>query len=169
MQNHCVACRKQFHDGDQVQRLPPLEEIRRGEKSGLLGAYPLDNTPEDDQDLVHHDFGCYEIFFSPADNPFLFDAIVKQVEEARESEIRDEIRDELATKFEEVKEMISERNFNFCVDCWANLDEDEPPYCLWCKDTQYVWMHQTPQGMILCCTRCNKYWNDQEEELSPPR
>jgi hypothetical protein len=99
----------------------------------------------------------------------MYDSIVKSVADEREKDIRDEVRDEFSQQFEVVKEMISEQRFNFCVDCWANIEEDEPPYCLWCKATDYVWMHQKPQGMIFCCTRCNKYWDDQEEELDPPR
>ena len=184
----CAACRKEFQEGDEVQRVPPLEVVLRGEKSGILGIYPykgggirfdsLDMTHHDPRrdeeggidslDFVHHNHRCYEKYFSPVDNPFLYDAIAKLVETEKEEQIREEIREELRDRFDTIKEMISDHQFNFCVDCWANLDEDEPPYCLWCKSPDNVWMHQKPQGMILCCTACNRYWNDQEEELAAP-
>jgi len=170
MQKKCASCHQEFREEDEVQRVPPLEKVRRGQKSGELGVYPsTDKVHPDDQDLLHNKHGCYEKFFSPMDNPFLYDAISNRVYIEREDQIREEVQEEMMNRFDEVKEMISERKFNFCVDCWADLEEDEPPVCLWCKSPDYVWMHQRRQGMMFCCTRCNKYWNDQEEEMDPPR
>lgn len=165
----CAACRKDFQDGDDVQPVPALERVLRGEKSGALGVYPQGETvPHDEQDFIHHDYHCYEMFFSPTEG-FLYDSVIKQMGEEWGDTNKDEIREEYSQKFEEVKEMIGQQNFQFCVECWAELDADEPPVCLWCKSPDFVWMHQKPQGMIFCCTRCNKYWDNEEEELEPPR
>jgi hypothetical protein len=165
----CAACRVEFKHGDEVQRVPPIERALRGEKSGVLGIYPM--SPEvavEDQDLLHNNYSCYEQYFSPLDNPFMYDALAKVVECEKEGEIYDEVREDFTTKFEMVKEMVGEQNFNFCVECWADLEVKEPPVCLWCKSPDFVWLHEKLQGTILCCTRCGKYWDDQEEELFFP-
>lgn len=164
----CSSCNQAFHEGDEVQRVPPLEVVLRGEKSGELGVYLTgDQTPLEDQEILHHRYGCYEKYFSPMENPFLYDTLANQVYEEKEGEFREEIRDEFASRFEEVKEMISSQNFNFCVECWKELEEDEPPYCLWCKSPDFVAMHQKKQGLTFFCAPCNKYWDDQENEISP--
>lgn len=164
----CAACNQPFHEGDEIQRLPPLELALRGEKSGELGIYSTreGQVDYDDQDLVHHKYGCYEKYFSPLDNPFLYDSIANRVYEEREEQFKDEVREEFAQKFEEVKEMISEQKFSFCVECWKELEEDEPTYCLWCKSPNFVCMHQRRQGMTFFCAPCNKYWDDQENEIT---
>lgn len=165
----CVACNGDLKEGAEVHRIPPTERVLLGEKSGVLGIYPQGETvPPENQDIIHHNYSCYEKYFSPMDNPFLYDSITKEMGEMMEKEIREEVREELASQFEDLKEMVGQKNFNFCVDCWANLEPDEPPVCLWCKRPDHVWMHQKLQGTVLCCTACNKYWDDREDELPPP-
>ncbi len=163
---NCAACKHPFKLGDKVQRVPPLEEIRKGAKSGELGTYSIDNISPIDHDLLHNSHGCYETYFSPMENPFLYDGIAQEVYSELEGQLREEIKDELSAQFEQVKEMIAEGNHNFCVDCWAMVEEDKPPTCLWCESPDAVWMHQKKQGMIFWCSRCNRSWNDQDIEIS---
>lgn len=169
----CAACHKEFVAGDDVQPIPSIEVVQRGAKSGVLGIYKKEATVGSEvSDYVHHQYGCYEKYFSPMDNAFMFeslhDTIVERVYKEREEEIRSEVIDEFEIRFEEIKKMISEKKHSFCVDCWAELEEDEPPACIWCRSQNYVWMHQKRSGMIFCCTRCNKYWDDEENELDSP-
>lgn len=152
MEDRCCACLKPFEAGDQVVSFY-LEHIRRGEKSGQLGFYQHENYPEENTDHVHFRASCLEMCFSPVDNPFLYDAIVDKVRKDVESDIRDEIYDQVCAEYG--------------VDDPPQypLEEDELPFCLWCKKTNTVWMQQKTGGVIFYCAGCQKWWDEEENEL----
>jgi hypothetical protein len=60
MSTHCASCGEAFVKGDKIQQLPPILELREGEKSGELGWYPVPNSQTD---VVHIECvqGYYQI------------------------------------------------------------------------------------------------------------
>ena len=164
MQRKCSACRVEFLPDDLVQRVPPVAQVKRGTKSGLLGIYSTEDTPEEEWDVIHATRKCIELFFSPEEHQVIYDDVVYEIKK----DLEPEIRQSWADKFEVVKEMVREKNFNFCIECWTQLEEDELPYCIFCKNTDSVWTQHKEPGSVMYCTRCSRYWDDQDEELPGP-
>ena len=143
MGERCCACRKEFAAGDTIITFF-FERVLQGEKSNLPGFYPHPNSPEgpDEAERVHFNYSCLEKCFSPADNPFMFDIIAEQVR-------REILEDE------------QEFNDDFPI---VEFDDD-PPYCLWCKRKDTVWLQVRMGGNILTCLACGKLWDDEEHEV----
>lgn len=165
----CAGCNQEFLQGDEVQPVPQILRYLRGMKSGAMGLYQHENFPEAEPDYVHWRHSCLEKFFSPIENPYMYDGLVAKLR----GDLKLELRDEHEEQFALVKEMIGEGNHNFCVECWTELEDadipllerEEPPKCLWCKHTDQVWMQQKPGGLIFYCFRCSKMWDDYENEM----
>jgi len=159
----CTHCGKDILAGGDVQRIPPLEKLFVGLKSGALGLYPHPDHQGEPEETLHHD--CCSSFFDPENDPYLREQIMMEIREDAWAEIREELKEEFRSKFQ------SRNPTRYCIDCWEELECDgqEPncePMCLWCKTSEHVWEKATPQGVIYCCTRCSRYWNDDEDELT---
>lgn len=150
MTEKCCACRKEFKDGEEVVTFY-FERTKIGEKSGLVGFYAHPNYPDDSIERVHFTHQCLEKCFSPMDNPFLYDSIVHKIRSEVEEDLRQEIYDEISIEFDE----------DIVIP-----DVDDPPYCLWCKRRDSVWIQIRNQGYFYACTACNKYWDQDENELT---
>lgn len=137
----CIACGKSFANGDVVLTYF-LEKVMAGEKSGLLGYYEHVSFTEQYVERLHFTYGCIEKAFSPVDNPFLFDIVAES--------IRREIYEEEREKDEFDLPMVI---------------EEEPPFCLWCKREDTVWMHQRRDVHIYNCLACSKLWDHDEDEM----
>ncbi len=151
MDDKCCGCGKGFAAGESVITFR-MERVLRGDKSGVLGFYNhhqylgVRNT-EDPQIVDHAHFtpGCLERTFSPVDNPFMFDVLADQV--------RQQIYDEE-----------SEKDPSEIMPDLPELLED-PPYCLWCKRTDTVWMHFNKGYPIYNCLSCKRLWDHEDDEL----
>lgn len=141
MGEKCCACSREFANGDRVVTFY-FEKVMRGEKSGELGFYDDNQYPDNSVDRTHFNYSCLEKCFSPMDNPFMYDAIAEMV--------RKEIRED-ETDRDEYEVSI--------------MDYDEPPYCLWCKREDTVWMQQQRDLHIYNCIACRKLWDQNEDEL----
>jgi hypothetical protein len=121
-----------------------LESVRRGEKSGVMGFYSHSHNPSKEQEYAHAWPSCLEKCFSPeaGENGFLYDEVVHS--------IRQEVYEELG----------------YDPNNDVPLDEFDPPFCLWCKKTDTVWMQDQMDRKVYYCTACQKYWDDEETELS---
>lgn len=139
MGERCCACRQTFAAGDEVVTFY-LERVLQGEKSGLPGFYEHPQSPDNSTDHVHFNYSCLEKCFSPIENPFMYDSIADQVRR----EILEEERE---------------------VDEFAIEDVQDPPFCLWCKREDSVWLQERRGGTVYCCLVCNKLWDDEENEL----
>lgn len=135
----CIACGRPFAKGDDVVTFR-LERVRAGEKSDALGFYDHPSSPNQEEERVHFNYSCLEKGFSPADNPFLYDSVV--------ASIRQEI-------YEDEKEVDHDL---------PPIDED-PPFCLWCKREDTVWMQIQRDMYIYNCLACQKLWDHNEEEM----
>ena len=158
----CAYCRGEIPEGTAVQRIPPLEQLLMGRKSGVLGLYP---HPEhnDEEDVLHP--ACCGAYFDPESNPYIQEQILMDVRAEVEDEIREEIKEEYREKFE------SAGPTRYCAECWEELEEGdgqepEEPMCPWCKTPEHVWEKSTANGVVYCCTRCRKYWDSEEQELA---
>lgn len=138
----CCACSREFANGDRVVTFY-FERVLAGEKSGALGYYEDYQYTEQAVDRVHFLYPCLEKCFSPVDNPFMYDFLADQV--------RREIYED-------------ERNNDDDHDIPFQMDDD-PPYCLWCKKEDTVWLQQQRDMWIFFCNACNKLWNQDEDEL----
>ncbi len=137
----CCACGKPFANGDLVV-LFHFEQVKAGEKSGALGFYESTQSPEGEPDYVHFEYACLEKCFSPMDNPFMYDMIAEAVrKEAWEDALEKEER-----------------------DLPLFMDED-PPFCLWCKKEDTVWMQIQRDMHVYNCLQCRKLWDHNEDEL----
>lgn len=139
MGTKCLACSKEFTIVDRVVRVN-LEIVRRGEKSGLLGFYEDSQSPDDER--IHFTYSCIEKYFSPADNPFMYDSIA--------AEVRKEIYEDEKSREDDI----------------PLADPDDPPYCLWCKREDTVWMQIQRDMYIYNCLACRRLWDHNEEELT---
>lgn len=146
-QETCAACRKPFADGDDAVTFY-FEKAKIGEKSGILGFYTHPNYPGDYIDRIHFNYACVEKCFSPADNPFMYDVIVNKIRLEVTDDIRQEAYDEINIELED-----------------GFPDIDDPPFCLWCKKREPVWIQIRSNGYIYTCTACQKYWDQDENEL----
>lgn len=150
MADKCAGCGKGFSAGDRIVTFK-MERVLKGEKSGILGYYK-DNLgviqgsdgPEN-IDHIHFTPGCLERTFSPAENPFLFDIIASQIRQEIYEEERDRDPD---TVLPEIPALL-----------------DDPPYCLWCKKVNTVWVHFSEGYPIYNCLACGKLWDHEEDEL----
>lgn len=150
MAEKCCACNKPFIEGEDVVTFY-MEKAKIGEKSGQLGFYAHPSYPKDYIDRVHFTYSCLEKCFSPADNPFLYDSIVLKIRQETTDDIRQEVYDEINIEFED--------------DFPKIPDIDDPPFCLWCKRRETVWIQIRTNGCIYACTSCNKYWDEEENEI----
>jgi hypothetical protein len=139
MGEKCIACSKEFVLGDRVVTFR-LERVLRGEKSGQVGFYEDNQSPEDEH--VHLTYQCLEKCFSPADNPFMYDTIAAAVRKEiyEDEQEREELDIPLA-------------------------DPDDPPFCLWCKREDTVWLQIQRDMYIYNCLACHKLWDHNEDEL----
>lgn len=142
MGEKCCACSKEFANGDRVVSFY-LEQVMAGEKSNLLGFYDDRQYADGTIDRCHFTHSCLEKCFSPADNPFMYDMIAM--------EVRKEI-------YEDEKDQSE-------LDLRLGGDED-PPYCLWCKREESVWLNQQRDMWIFNCLACKKLWDQDETELT---
>lgn len=152
MDEKCCGCGKGFAAGDQVVTFR-MERVLRGDKSGILGFYnnhqQLGGYGNEEMmviDHVHFAPGCLERAFSPMENPFMFDMLADQV---RQQIYEEEAERDPAEILPELPELL-----------------EDPPYCLWCKRTDTVWMHLDKSYPIYNCIACNKLWDHEEDELS---
>lgn len=141
MGERCCACSKEFANGDQVVTFY-FERVMRGEKSGELGFYEDKNYPEQTVDRVHFTYPCLEKCFSPVDNPFMYDVIAESVRK----EIYEDERDR--------------EDYDIPL-----TEPDDPPFCLWCKREDTVWMQVQRETCIYNCLACRKLWDLNEDEL----
>jgi len=146
----CCACGKEFKNDEEVVTFY-LERAKVGEKSGALGFYQHQSYPKDCIDRVHFSYTCLEKCFSPADNPFLYDSIAIKLRADITDDIRQEIYDEINIELE---------------DDMPLIDLADPPFCLWCKRTDTVWIQVRNGACVYACPPCNKYWNEDEDELT---
>ncbi len=148
MGEKCCGCNKEFVAGDNVLTFY-MERVLKGQKSGVLGFYESANSlgteNEGNIDHVHFLPGCLELAFSPPDNPFMFDVLAEQVRQ-------------------KIYEEESERD---PADILPTLPEMlvDPPYCLWCKRTDTVWLHTDKGYPIFNCLACKKLWDQDDDEL----
>jgi hypothetical protein len=150
MSDKCCACSKAFQDGDEVLTFY-IEKSKRGSKSGMIGFYSHPNYPKDYIDRSHFTAACLEKCFSPADNPFLYDTIVAKIRAETTEDIRQEIYDDMDLELD---------------DEFPDMpDIDDPPFCLWCKGPESVWVQIRSSGYLYACTKCNKYWDQDENEI----
>jgi DNA-directed RNA polymerase subunit RPC12/RpoP len=159
----CTHCGRDIPEGGDVQRVPPPEKLLVGLKSGALGLYPHPDHQGEPDETLHPE--CCPDFFDPENNPCRMEQLLMEIRESLVEEVREEVREEYREKFE------SGHESRYCVECWEELeadDDQEPgePMCPWCKTPEFVWEKSTPSGVIYCCTRCGKYWNEEEEELA---
>lgn len=143
MGEKCCGCGKDFVAGDDAVEWRFVRTLQ-GEKSGRLGFYEHPNSPEGAGEYVHWKYGCLEKCFSPAENPFMYDTIA--------AEVRKEIYED-------------ERDYDSAdIPLLMEYNED-PPYCLWCKRKDTVWVHYDKGYIIFNCLGCMKLWDDDENEL----
>lgn len=138
----CCACSRNFAAGDTVITFY-FQQVMRGEKSGVLGFYDHKNSPDGSVDYVHFSYACLEKCFSPMENPFMYDILADAV--------RKEIYDDEAGNDDD--------------DMPEITVEEDPPYCLWCKKEEAVWVHYQRDMHIYNCMQCSKLWDDEEREL----
>lgn len=148
MGEKCCGCKADFVAGDEVLTFY-MERALKGPKSGIIGFYENPNSlgteNEGNVDHVHFSPGCLELAFSPADNPFMFDLLAAQV---RQQIYEDESQKDPIEILPELPGLL-----------------DDPPFCLWCKRTDSVWLHTGKQYPIFYCRVCNKLWDHDEDEL----
>ncbi len=137
----CPGCSKAFVNGDQVIRVN-LERVMAGEKSGALGFYDHQHLTRDEPERIHFSHSCIEKYFSPIENPFYYDFLAEQVRAEIYQDEKD--RDEFEL---------------------PNPMDEDPPYCLWCKKEETVWLQQQRDLWIFFCTACQKLWDQDEYEL----
>lgn len=137
----CAACNKVFAYGDVVITFY-FEQVMAGEKSGALGFYEHNNSPDQAVDHVHFTYSCLEKCFSPMDNPFLYDQVAALV--------RQEIIDDERESFD---------------DDLPPINVEDPPFCLWCKREDTVWKQTSREMIIYNCIACQKLWDDEEDEM----
>ena len=162
----CAYCRGEIPEGTAVQRIPPLEQLLVGRKSGALGLYPHPEHEKDEEDVLHP--ACCGAYFDPESNPYIQEQIMMDIRGELEDEIREEIKEEYKEKFE----LRSNNPTRYCVECWDELEDSvliqEPgePMCPWCKTHDNVWERTVGNDTVFCCTRCGKYWDEDEKELA---
>lgn len=156
MSEKCCGCGKGFAAGDRVVTFR-MERVLRGEKSGELGFYEASVTRdnlgvlrgsdgvEEGIDHVHFTPGCLELTFSPMENPFMWDMLA------------DEVR-------QQIYENESEKDPDEILPDLPELIEN-PPYCLWCKRTDTVWLNTNKGYPIYNCLACKRLWDHEEDEL----
>lgn len=138
----CCGCSKQFVNGDVVITFY-FEQVKAGDKSGALGFYEHRNSPENSVEHVHFTYGCLEKCFSPVDNPFMYDVVAEAV--------RRQI-------WEDEKEQDPDIPLHI-------LDYDDPPFCLWCKREDTVWIQVQRDMRVYNCLACRRLWDHNEDEL----
>jgi hypothetical protein len=141
MGEKCCACSREFANGDRVVTFY-FERVMAGEKSGALGFYEDNQYADNTVDRCHFLYQCLEKCFSPMDNPFMYDFIAEQVR----------------------KEVYEDEKDREEFDIPVSIDED-PPYCLWCKKEDTVWLQQQRDLWIFHCIECHKLWDQNEDEL----
>lgn len=156
----CPVCRMPIEAGQQVQRMPPPERAHLGQKSGILGVYPDKGFEGVEEDFVHYPHCCME-YFDPEGNPYIYDQRRDELEE----NLREEIREEFNEQFEQVKEFLGENNWNFCVNCWDSVQEEEPLMCIFCKRHECVMELKKLSGTVYYCMLCQRWWDENEQEL----
>lgn len=155
METKCLACGREFQHGEAVVAFC-YEQAQKGTKSGLIGFYSHPHYGREDEgnnnytEHVHFTHSCLEKCFSPADNPYYYDQVVQAIRKEVEADIRDEIYDELSAEYDDMPRV---------------RVEEDPPFCLWCKREDTVWLQERRTGCVFFCTVCQKYWDDQENEL----
>ena len=103
-------------------------------------------------------------YFDPDDNPHVYDQETAEMREQLEAQIREELREELQTKFERVMTLIGEENYNFCVDCWDEVEDEEVvDTCPWCHFRGEVWTKIVAQGDVKFCGSCRRHWKDEDQ------
>ena len=150
----CSVCSKNFVAGDDVLTFY-LQKVGLTEDNEL-GLFEHLQYPEDYVDRVHFEHKCLEQTFSPADNPFMYDKIYDEVCDDIESQLREELSEQIR---EEIEEELG-------LDI-PNYEDQEPDQCIWCKKNDCVWRRVLTGGIIFYCTRCNKMWDDEENEVEP--
>ena len=174
MSDKCNVCQKPI--GDRRQRFPLPERLMRGPKSGMLGWYPDPDYPNE-EDVVHMP-ECCSSYWDMEQHPILFDEQARKFRDQLRPDIEAEVRDDYEAKITELEEQVArlkegvpEDIREFCFECAAPLEEGdgqepEEPQCLWCKASDQVWEKSYPAyGTVFNCRRCNRYWNEHEEEL----
>lgn len=140
MQDKCPGCSKAFVAGDEVFACR-LEQVRKGEKSGVLGFYPSRRNPEGEEERIHFHHTCIEVYFNP-EHGYAYDDVVAAIRKEIWEEFHD---DRYLDGIPEVR---------------------DPPVCLWCKQEDGVWKHEQRDMDIFNCMRCRKLWDHDENELA---
>jgi hypothetical protein len=112
MSTRCASCGEEFREGDKIQTLPPILELKRGDKSGELGWY---QTPNDQTDIVHIE--CVQGFYQVENTPEW---------ESIEGNIRERVRQEEIEdiKHELMQELASDHSL-VCMECLEPMDGEE--------------------------------------------
>ncbi len=112
MSTHCNSCGEMFKVGDRIQPLPPILQLRMGDKSGELGWYPTENNQTE---FVHIECvqGYYQIENTPA-----WEEIEGNIRERVRQEEIEEIREEI------LHEIAVERSL-VCMECMEPMDFEE--------------------------------------------
>jgi hypothetical protein len=130
--------------------------------------YDHEKYKDTEEDIIHYPDCCMG-YFDPDNNPYIFDEVAGGMRYEIEEEVRDEIKDEYRSKLEAITGALADgkKLETFCQECWDEMGESEDPMCLWCKQTDAVWIKgSSGDSTIYCCTRCQKYWDEKERELS---
>lgn len=142
----CYGCGKGFAAADVMVEWSLVRALL-GEKSGVLGVYPHQHNPDNEKDYIHTDPSCLEASFSPmVETSFMWDIVADQARQII-------IEEERATDPDDYPELSVEA-----------LLED-PPYCLWCKRKDSVWMHFSLAYPVSYCFGCMRFWDHDEDEL----
>lgn len=121
---HCPVCAGEILLGEEVQVIPAPMLLLLGPKSGQPGLYPNPQWSQDDRYEVHYPRCCIG-FFSPDENPFIFDQITENMRHDLEAEIREELEERYQAMFDDVIMKVNEGKKEFCQECWAELEECE--------------------------------------------
>ncbi len=112
MSTQCASCQETFAPGDYVQPLPPVIQLRMGEKSGQLGWYP-EGGPE--TEYVHIE--CVQAYYQVEDTP-VWGEIDTNLREAVRREEREAIE-------EEVLRRVAESGGGVCQECLEEIDLED--------------------------------------------
>ena len=105
-------------------------------------------------------------FCDPEQNPHIYDEITARIRAEIEDGVFEVAREEFQDKLRELQKRIADEDLNFCIDCGDDIDPYEETMCPWCKQTEKIWNHHKPEGLIFYCGNCGKYWDEDEEELA---
>ncbi len=161
----CPVCSEPIQNGQTVQRIPVPEMVMQGAKSGQLGCYAHSGFQGQTEDIVHYPECCMG-FFSPDDNPYIYDQVTETLREELRRELLSEMREEFKDKFQRVQQLAGEGRV--CTECWDELEgEEENPMCIFCKRPETVWQQTAWNGgKVFFCSACQKYWDQDEQELT---